>query len=303
MRKTASCPSSTNCKPNNRSRLIEGIGAMTLAALICLIAIPAWAWGPEGHSIIAEIAQRRLSRDAPAIMSKIQGILGPGVSMASIASWADDFREQNPETEYWHFVDIPIKVDNYDPAKVCVASDEGDCIVAELDRLKRDVRCAKADQQKALMLAIHFVGDIHQPLHTVAENEGGLTLDVRVLMHGETSINCPLAPENDNLHKVWDSTLIKMTVRNWGDYVSRLEKGWLKSSDAQKPEVDDPAQWAVESHKTAKEIWELTPSSKILNDDYYVEVLPVLDQQLGLAALRLTRFLTAALSSDECAMP
>jgi hypothetical protein len=287
-----------------RRRLIGGIGAIALAALTFFIAIPASAWGPEGHSIIAEVAQRRLNRDAPAIMGKIQSILGPGVSMASIASWADDYREQESATEYWHFVDIPIDVNDYDPSKVCVATDKGDCIVAELDRLKREVRCATKDQQKqALMLAIHFVGDIHQPLHTVAENEGGTLLDVRVLMHGERSINCPLAPENDNLHTVWDSTLIKMTVRNWGSYVGRLETGWLMSPDAHKSVINNPAQWAVETHKTAQEIWKLTPSSKILKDDYYVEVLPMLDKQLGLAALRLTRFLTDALSTEDCAAP
>jgi hypothetical protein len=288
------------------SRLIERIGAMALAALTSFIAVPAWAWGPEGHSIVAEIAQRRLTRDAPAIMSKIQSILGPGVSMASIASWADDYRVDHPETEFWHFVDIPIKVNDYDPAKVCEASDEGDCIVAELDRLKREVRCAKGDQQQqALKFAIHFVGDIHQPLHTVAEEEGGLDLRVHVRMHGECK-NCPDLPVEDNLHVVWDSTLIKKTVRSWGSYVSRLEAGWLTSPDAQKPVIDDPAQWAVETHKTAQKIWALTPRNRSripnLKDHYYVKVLPILDQQLGLAALRLTLFLTDALSSEDCAL-
>jgi hypothetical protein len=106
---------------------------IALAALTFFAAAPAQAWGPEGHSIIAEIAQRRLTHDAPAIMSKIQSILGPGVSMASIASWADDYRVQNPRSTRWHFVDIPIADDGYDPAKECAASPEGDCVVAELD--------------------------------------------------------------------------------------------------------------------------------------------------------------------------
>ena len=218
--------------------------------------------------------------------------------MASIASWADDYRKQNPATRQWHGVDIPIGLNDYDPAKECVASDQGDCIVAELERLKRDVRCARGDQQKkALMLAVHFVGDIHQPLHTVNENRGGKTVDVRVIMHGASS-----TIQNDNLHAVWDSTLIRMTVRDWRSYVSRLETGWLMSSDAQKPGIDggQPAQWAVETHKTAQKIWKLTPSNKILDDAYYVKVVPVLDQQLGLAALRLTRFLADAFSSEEC---
>ncbi len=64
-----------------------------LAAAIVLWPIAAFAWGQEGHSIIAEIAQRRLTREAPAIMSRIQNILEPGASLASIASWADTYRD------------------------------------------------------------------------------------------------------------------------------------------------------------------------------------------------------------------
>jgi nuclease S1 len=87
------------------------------------------------------------------------------------------------------------------------------------------------------------------------------------------------------------------------NYVTRLETGWLTTPDAQVPGIDggEPAQWAVETHKAAQEIWKLTPANRILDEDYYNRVLPVLDRQLGLAALRLTRFLTEVLGSEECA--
>src|SRR5262245_39018333 len=73
----------------------------------------ACAWGQEGHSIIAEIAQRRLSPQATAEVARL---LGPNHSLASIASWADDIRDERPETYNWHFVDLPITDDHYDPA-------------------------------------------------------------------------------------------------------------------------------------------------------------------------------------------
>src|ERR1700719_1433669 len=83
----------------------------------------AWAWGPEGHSIIAEIAQRRLT---PETTRAIEGLLGRGHSLAAVASWADDYRDTHPETASWHFVDIPLASDQYDPSSQCV---NNNCVV------------------------------------------------------------------------------------------------------------------------------------------------------------------------------
>jgi hypothetical protein len=273
-----------------------------LAGLICLATGPASAWVQDGHSIIAEIAQRLLAHDAPAIASKIQTILGPGVSMASIAMWADDYKWENPTTQRWHFVAIPIEEDDYDASRDCVVDPkEGDCIVAELERLKSQMRCAKGDEQrKALMLAVHFVGDVHQPLHTVKEKRGGTYSKVQVSMDGARCKDW--CPASESLDDVWSGTLINNTSYNWGQYVTRLENGWLKDHDVPGSELDGggPAQWAIETHKVAQEIWKLTPENEILDDKYYKAVLPLLDEQLGLASLRLTRFLQDALGSDEC---
>ena len=65
----------------------------------------ALAWGQEGHSIVAEIAQRRLDKSAA---ERVTDALGANVSLASVASWADDVRESRPETYNWHFVSIPL---------------------------------------------------------------------------------------------------------------------------------------------------------------------------------------------------
>src|SRR5262245_22450148 len=92
----------------------------------------AWGWGQEGHSIIAEVAQRRLTSSATADVARL---LGNNHSLASIASWADDERDRRPETYNWHFVDIPIGSDTFDANTQCVATSAGDCVIAELERL------------------------------------------------------------------------------------------------------------------------------------------------------------------------
>jgi len=267
-------------------------------ALSCALVGQALAWGQEGHSIVAEIAQHRLSPQAAAL---VEQLLGRGHSLASIASWADDVREERPETSGWHFVDIPISVPAYDERRDCKKSEtKGDCIVKELERLKDALPCATGDDKvEALKFAVHFIGDIHQPLHTVHELTGANDIKVDVFMRGLTCTGtCEPTHTAGNFHTAWDSDLIKKAVWDWGAYVDRLEgpKGWLNGPDAKREGVDGgtPAAWADDTHQLAPVVWMLRPADNVLDDRYFRDVLPKLDQQLGLAGLRLAKFLNDA---------
>jgi hypothetical protein len=274
-------------------------------ALTCALAGPALAWGPEGHSIVAEIAQQRLSDSAARLVQKLLD----GRSLASIASWADDYRASHPETTNWHFVDIPLEVTTYNAARDCKPNKEsGDCIIAELMRVQKDLRCATGDAQtEALKFAVHFVGDIHQPLHTVKEMQGGNQIQVDVFMRGlATSPTMPVAHTPVNFHKAWDETLIQRTAWSWGAYVDRLENDWLKNAPEAKAEdpktnhtpIDEKTliAWAEETHRAAPKVWYWRPANDVLDDRYLRDVLPIMDQQLGIAGLRLARFLNDAVS-------
>jgi hypothetical protein len=257
----------------------------------------AFGWGSEGHSIVAEIAQRRLNDAAAAAVGKLLD----KASLASVASWADDIRNDNGATFNWHFVDIPINSDVLDRARDCKSDPRGDCIVAELERLRNELRCGADDVAKrdALKFAVHFVGDIHQPLHTVLEDLGGNGIPVTVTMLGFTGKKDD-PPQPDNLHTVWDTTLIRKTVFAWGSYVTRLENGWLTSAEAKAVDKSKPADWAVQTHAAAQTVWALTPANKTLDDDYFNKTLPIVERQLGIAGLRLARFLNDAYGSTEC---
>jgi hypothetical protein len=278
---------------------------LTVSVGVGLALFPAvsWAWGQEGHSIIAEIAQRRL---LPRATAEIGRLLGPNHSLASVGSWADDVRDSRPETYRWHFVDIPIAEFHYDAAKHCAAEAGGDCIVAELERLRNELRCAPTDNQKqeALKFAVHFVGDVHQPLHTVDEARGGNDIAVEVKLRGALRCRegpCPMLTQRSNFHRVWDTTLINRTTWNWGAYVDRLESGWLQSTDAQGNAASGTiVEWAESTHASAQTVWNLLPRNHVLDDGYYHAVQPILDRQLGLAGLRLARFLNEAYESNSC---
>src|SRR5215469_879456 len=209
--------------------------SISLVAAVVMLIGPscerALAWGQEGHSIVAEIAQRRLSPPAAAAVART---LGRGHSLAAIASWADNIREKRPETTNWHFVDIPIADGTYVPAKHCAPSPKGDCIIAELERLKTTLACTRspAARRDALKFAVHFVGDIHQPLHTVEDAVGGNQIPVQVHLRGLVCSQACKAPLASNFHAAWDSDLIHAVAWDWGAYVDRLEAGWLKSAEA-----------------------------------------------------------------------
>jgi hypothetical protein len=241
---------------------------LVIAAILALVPVQVWAWGQEGHAIVAEIAQRRLSDAARQAVSNIFKTASPilaQASLASFASWADDHRPGHPETTNWHFVDIPLKDSAYDPAKQCKADDpKGDCIIAELERLKTEVRCKSGEEQfMALKFAVHFVGDIQQPLHTVEEERGGNDIFVQVQMKGLTCVGgCQPSAIFAKFHEVWDVVLIQKTVFAWGSYVERLENGWLNSPDAVGAEGGTPTDWALEAHKAAQDMWAAKPANK-----------------------------------------
>jgi acid phosphatase len=278
-------------------RRFVSLAALAFAPALC------HAWGQEGHSIVAEIAQRRLTPDAAMAVAKLQG----GASLASVASWADDVRGERKGDFNLHFVDIPRGEHEYDEKTHCAPSEKGDCVVKALQRAQQALRCAPAEdaRREALRYVVHFVGDVHQPLHATGDLEGGNAFKVHGSLHGQTCKGtCAL--ESGNLHSLWDSGLIRRTVWDWGAYVERLEKTLLATQDFDlKSGGDQPADWAIQSHAVGELVWndKLIPADGTIDDAYYAAVLPVLDQQLALGGLRLARLLNETFAPGSCSAP
>lgn len=266
-----------------------------LATFAAAAAAQAFAWGGEGHSVIAELASHRLT---PQARAEIERLLGPGVSLASQANWADDVRPNRPETYNLHFVDIPVKSDAYDPAKHCAPSPKGDCILAALDRAREQMRCSTDDNVKrdALRFATHFIGDLHQPLHTVDEAKGGNDIKVEVAIQAGKCPRCQLRRLQENLHSLWDSVLISQSSWNWGAYTAKLETGWLQSEAAKDVDAGTVMDWMLESHRVAAEFWDWLPEDRVIGDAYYLKAIPLVDRQLARGGARLAKFLNESLA-------
>ena len=265
-----------------------------MCTLACAAAANAFAWGADGHSVIAEIAQRRLTNEAKLEMERL---LGPGVSLASLSSWADDVRPDRPETSNWHFINFPVKEDRYDLAVACKATPTGDCIVAAMQRQRATLTCPSGDaaRREALKWAVHLIGDVHQPLHTITEERGGNGIRVDVDIRNGKCPRCPPRRTQENLHSVWDSVLISNKEWNWGAYVTRLEAGLLAAPEARALAAGTVEDWMLESHRVAARAWDWLPADKLIGDLYFTQVMPLIDRQLAVGGLRLARFLNETL--------
>jgi purine nucleoside permease len=250
---------------------------------------PAFAWGEEGHSIVAELAQRHL---APKAASRLDDLLG-GKSLASLSNWADDYRDAHEETLGWHFVNIPAAANNFDDARDCTEDPvkrEGDCIIHAISReiaVLSDAGRPRNERLTALKFLVHFIGDLHQPLHAVGDFNGYNQFDV-CYFSGPSRNDC--LPTK--LHTVWDTGLIRSLYYNWGAYVDYLEEMWVPAQDLDKIVVGTVIDWALEAHQASQSVAVSNlKAGAMLGADYLAAVRPTLDRQLGAAGLRLASVL------------
>jgi hypothetical protein len=259
-----------------------------LAAFVSLLLFfpspRAWAWGNEGHRIIADIAWDHLD---PAARAMLRPFLGD-YNLASISVWPDDIRKNRPKTSAWHYVDIPKDASGY-TATDCPGDN---CVVAQIDKFAKIVGDAEqpfAARSEALNFLVHFVGDLSQPLHAIGEARGGN--DIPVTFFG--SAQC--GEYACNLHSVWDSELIGHTGLLERPYAQQLEA--MIAHDHLQAGPVDPEAWANESLLLAKQA--LVQPQAGIDQAYYERQRPVVDRQLALAGLRLAAVLNQELGKSK----
>lgn len=252
--------------------------------LLAAAAVPltASAWGPIGHRTVAGLAQDRLSEPA---RQTVRDLLQPGdeSTLVDVATWADDLREIDPgryrSTGKLHYVNFSSAQCSYQPQRDCR---KGECVVAAIERYQRilaDRSRPRAERADALRFLVHFVADVHQPLHaSFKPDKGGNTVQLR---YGR---------ENWNLHGVWDSLLLKSTGLRWPEYVRKLAPG-LPQGDA-----TAPAQWAEESCVAVRD-GGVYPEGNRIDEAYLDRELPLAQRRLQQAATRLADMLERALGT------
>lgn len=184
------------------------------------ISIQALAWGATGHRIVGEVAQKHLTVKAAAAVKDILNSRG----LPDVANWADDIRSDDSYAAVapFHYADVAAGFESYGAAP---KNPKGDVVVAInllTEYLKTGNSAAfdkvpafpKVTKEQALKLLVHFVGDVHQPLHAGDPADHGGN-NVRVyFMNTHTE---------SNLHSVWDTDIIDYTKLSYTEYANFID--------------------------------------------------------------------------------
>src|ERR1700744_163682 len=250
---------------------------------LLLLSGPAYAWGTKGYEIGARIAADNPTPSAHLRLSQILGGDAPAL-MVLDSNWADEIRADRPDTVAWHFVNIEIGSRGYDPRRDCARDD---CVVGQIARdvaVLRDPHASHEARLDALRFLIHFVGDLHQPLHAADRHDkGGNGFAV---LEGR---------RRSNLQRVWDQDVVEALGPDAMTVAADIEAN-VSAQDKAKIIVGTPADWANESFQVAaREIYARLPGPgpARLPRDYTARERAAVRQQLLRAGLRLAATLNA----------
>ena len=243
-------------------------------AAVVMILMPsslAWAWGCTGHEVVALIALQSLRPD---VAVKVHAILAAQDhnyrgrycsdlsldSMAYFATWADDYRTGHPETAPWHFWDVPLNLPSVSDGQFCGQGCVTQALRDQLAILK-DTGQDAAKRGDALKFIVHFIGDLHQPLHTEDNNDrGGNCVPTDFLARKTKETDPSTGTYSPNLHGLWDTEIVEYVGGVTTRTKSSVEAFAVKISSDQAAVVQqaasepvDFAKWGLESHAVARQ--------------------------------------------------
>lgn len=245
----------------------------TFSLLLLLVlcgASPAFGWGCSGHQVVALVALKQLTPNAKTKAGQL--LLGqpkPAIArfcaatsldaFVDLSSWADDERDVRADTADWHFIDIPLGASHSDESGACPTTG---CVTSAIQQqlaVLRNSTGTAQDQSNALMFVIHFVGDIHQPLHDTTNNDrGGNCVPVKYFTKAPVLVKPATGSYSPNLHGVWDKELVERVgrirsphsakVQAFADRLAQEFASQIPTWQSASPDLDG---WAWESHQLA----------------------------------------------------
>jgi hypothetical protein len=290
------------------------IFSLVLAGLL-LSPLPANCWWETGHRTVARIAAAHLTPTARLRVARILGVdnteAAVGDGLAAASTWADEVKNDTKTAE-WHYIDLTLQDDKSDILRRC---QDSNCVSGRIrlfavqlgsPKGKVDARWSDLD---ALRFLVHFVGDVHQPLHAISDQDLG----------GNCEVIDPPIGDVKNVHALWDGGIVNALDSSDQQLAADIDSYLGKLDDATRSDwaagvVDD---WVWESHQLAKQnIYgklhipvepvafpsgckaappEIT-SFKPAVDTLYIDTMkPIVRDQLGKAGLRLAKVLNETL--------
>jgi len=287
----------------------RGLAISIVLLILCTPSI-SLGWGAGGHMMTAQIAFDRLNPTAKAKVIELlavdinpSAVTAKSTDFVNASHWADDLR---PFSEFdsfkpLHFIDKP-----FPPGSNLPAIDPENIVKALEDNVNiLKTSTDKNAQAQALRFIIHFVGDIHQPLHCTTRvtaanpdgDRGGNLFKIKILKNGKL--------QNSNLHSYWDGGIgaFPPTGDNFAPpplrSVIRAANQAKAANPATNPELklDDPFNfeaWSNESFALAKSVaYKGIQSGRKPTPAYNQKALKVARQRVAWGGYRLAALLNA----------
>lgn len=254
--------------------------ATVLLLLSPLAGAPAGAWGPNGHRVVGRIAENHLSAQARAA---VRELMGPE-SLARAGTWADEIRSDRAwdHAAPWHYINI----DDDETLETAERSSRGD-VLSALERFEAVLRkpdAPRQDRVEALRFLVHFVADVHQPLHVGRRSDGGGN-GVLVLWFDEPT----------NLHTLWDTHLVEHLQLSFTELARFIDHPSPEEVAAwQGAGYED---WIAESFALRGKVYDL--GDRRLGYRYAYRNVPVVERRLLQAGVRLAGLLESVFTATS----
>ena len=224
-------------------------------------------WGNTGHRIVGKVAEGFLTEKAKQNIIKLIG----HHDLAMLSNWADEIKS-DPNWRHandWHYATI-LDGEDYEPGK-----HRGKIIekVQEFSEVLLENRSLKLEKQNALKFLIHFIGDIHQPLHIGNGND-----------RGGNSVKVKWFNEPTNLHTVWDSKMIDSQNLSYTEYANFLLTG-INEVPRDKWKRDEVLTYSHESRDYRNQCYDFEGDN--LSYNYIFKNKSLLEKRLLQGGLRL----------------
>lgn len=288
--------------------MMRWIGAV-LAIAALLAPLPVQAWGFFAHGITAQIALENIRPETRAAMQSLfraEALLGtPECDLKTLedaSTWPDCIRSERDRFGHaaaWHYRTAPI-CEEYNPRRNCPG---GNCILAQIERNQRtlsDESLPANVRLQALAFMVHFVGDVHMPLHSGDKDDRGG--NDRITDYG-------IAP-GLNLHWIWDGPLAERAITSAQASLVR------RYSAAERAELagGDAAEWGRESWQISRDFVYpnafdtapcdgVLPESTALTQEDIVAAIPISQRRVQQAGLRMARLLDEAFAPGKLEEP
>lgn len=246
--------------------------------ILSYIPVQTMAWGMIGHRIVGEVADCYIKGKTGREVKKILG----HESIAMASNWAD-FIKSDSTYNYlgnWHYANFMDNLD-YQMLKSALETETGTNIYNRINFLSKELKNESLEAGKKKMylrLLIHFVGDIHQPMHMGRKEDSGGN-GIKLTWFGQPS----------NLHRIWDSDVIESQQLSYTEYTDAINhanknelNAWLH---------DDVSVWAFESYQISRKLYSKVKPEEKLGYRYIYDNLDTVNHQLLKGGVRLAGLL------------